>query len=234
MNKNTNINWSIIKVVIFDVDGTLYSQSKLRKKMMFSIFFYYLLRPWRVEELLMLYNFRVERERMTSDQIDDLENEQYVWCATKKKYSVRKLKDVIGKWIFEFPNRYLNSCIYPGTMDFFEALKSYGIKIAIYSDYKALEKIRSMNLWADLVVSSTDPEVNSFKPNPIGLLYIARKIGVGVQECLFIGDRDEKDGMCALNANMPYLIVGKQPFVSFAFYKDLRHLLFKFYKANLV
>jgi phosphoglycolate phosphatase/putative hydrolase of the HAD superfamily len=81
--------------------------------------------------------------------------------------------------------------------------------------------MHAMGLEADLIVSSTDSFVDRLKPDPKGLIYIANKLQVTSQECLFIGDRPELDGACAINAHMPYLIVDKKPYNSFDFYHRL-------------
>jgi HAD superfamily hydrolase (TIGR01549 family) len=223
MNTDSPINWADVKAVIFDVDGTLYTQSRLRKKMAYALLTYYAVRPWRVGDILILRHFRAEREKRTGHAGGDLENAQYKWCAQKGNYSVSRVKQVVNQWMFTFPNKYLAACTYPGTKSFFGKLKSLNIKIAIYSDYKAHDKLKAMDLPADLVVSSTDPEIDRFKPDPKGLLYIADKLGIQPQECLFIGDRPELDGECAINAGMPYLIVEKKPFDSFDFYQHLEN-----------
>ena len=219
------LDWNQTKVVIFDVDGTLYTQSKLRKKMLFSLLAYYALRPWRAKEMLMLQHFRQEREKRPGDTGPDLENAQYLWCAQKGNYDVSHLKKVVDQWIFTYPNKYLAGCTYPGTQALFETLRKNGIKIAIYSDYKAQDKLKAMGLAADLMVSSTDPYIDRLKPDPKGLLYIADQFKVAPQECLFIGDRPELDGECAIRANMPYLIVDKKPLNTFDFYTKLQHEL---------
>jgi len=225
MTKESGVDWRRIKVVIFDVDGTLYTQSKLRKKMLFSLLAYYALRPWRLKEMLMLQHFRHEREKRPGYAGPDLENAQYLWCAERGNYDVAQIKKVVAQWIFNYPNRYLAGCTYPGTKSFFEALQQNNIKIAIYSDYKAHDKLKAMGLPADMVVSSTDPHIDRLKPDPRGLLYIAEQLKVAPQECLFIGDRPELDGECAIRANMPYLIVEKKPLNIFDFYTNLKQEL---------
>jgi phosphoglycolate phosphatase/putative hydrolase of the HAD superfamily len=220
-----SIDWSSIKAVVFDVDGTLYTQSKMRKQMLFALLSYYLIRPWKIKELKMLSDFRKERESKAGFAGTDLENAQYEWCAQKGKYSTEKLKQVIEHWMFKFPNQYLSDCIYPGTKSFFEALKKKGYLIAIYSDYKAEAKLKAMNLSADLIVASTDSHIDRLKPDPKALNYIAKKFSLQPEECLFIGDRQELDGQCAINAGWPYLIVNKQPFNSFSFYSNLENQL---------
>jgi phosphoglycolate phosphatase/putative hydrolase of the HAD superfamily len=111
--------------------------------------------------------------------------------------------------------------MYPGTASFFKTLQQNDKKIAVYSDYRAVDKLRSMGLHADLVVASTDPEIDRLKPDPTALFHIMDKLGVSPEECLFIGDRPELDGECAINANMPYLIVEKEPADQFNFYSQL-------------
>lgn len=221
MAQNNTIDWSSIKLVIFDVDGTLYDQSRLRKKMMGALVQYYLLRPWRLNEMRILAHFRSEREKKAGAIGPDLENAQYTWCAEKGGYKLAQVKEVVAKWIFDFPNQYLPDCTYPGTQDFFAALRRQGIKIGIYSDYKAHAKLEAMGLVADYIIASTDPEVDRLKPDPKGLQYLVAQAGVNLNECLFIGDRQEMDGDCALKAGMPYLIIDKKPYKDFTHYHQL-------------
>jgi phosphoglycolate phosphatase/putative hydrolase of the HAD superfamily len=225
MDNIINANWLALKVVILDVDGTLYDQLRLRKKMAYALAAHYSMRPWRLREMLILHHFRAEREKRSGYTGGDLENAQYIWCADKGNSSLDKVKRVVNQWMFTFPNQYLADCTYPGVKGFFAELKTRNIKIAIYSDYKAHDKLQAMGLEADLVVSSTDREVDRLKPDPKGLLYIANELQAKPQECLFIGDRQELDGECAINANMPYLIVDKKPFTSFDFYQHLVNTL---------
>lgn len=203
------IKWNKIKVVIFDLDGTLYNQSALRKRMFFSLIKYYTLRFWRIKELLVLYHFRAEREKRTGYNGPDLERQQYDWCAEKLNIPAAKIRKIVDYWIFSYPNQYLSLSIYPGVKELFETLNKLGVKTAIYSDYKAKDKIAAMGLHADLIVSSTDSEIDRFKPDPAGVNYIIKAFNVSPEECLFVGDREELDGRCAANAGVPYQILDK-------------------------
>ncbi len=216
-----SIDWQRLKVVIFDVDGTLYSQSRLRKKMLFSLLSYYLTRPWRLNELLILHHFRADRENRAGIYCPDMENAQYTWCTEKGNFSAGQVKKVVQYWMFEYPLRYIADCTYPGIRELFAVLRRQEIKIAIYSDYQAKDKLKAMSLKADLVVSSTDPGIDRLKPDPAGLFRIVRQLKVLPQECLFIGDRPELDGVCAGHAGMPCLIVEKKPFDQFDFFQKL-------------
>ncbi len=202
-----NTLWQHKKVIIFDVDGTLYNQSKLRKKMAFKLLAYYILRPWRYRDLLIIKTFREEREKRAGQSYKNLQEEQFKWCADKLNLSVEKVKKVVLKWMFEQPNRYLHSCIYPEITAFFETIREEKIPIAIYSDYPAKEKLNFMKLKADFFVSSTDDHINALKPLPNGLMAVCKHFNIEANDCLFIGDRHEMDGLCAENAGMPYYII---------------------------
>ncbi|MBB6269870.1 HAD superfamily hydrolase (TIGR01549 family) [Pedobacter cryoconitis] len=204
------IDWENLKVLILDVDGTLYSQSRLRTKMLFALLKYYLVRPLQLKELLILYFFRSEREKRAGYCSNNLENEQYQWCAAKVSAPLKKIQAVVSKWMFEFPNPYLYDCRYPELYPFLQLVKKHQIKIAVYSDYKALDKLKELKIDADLVVASTDASINCLKPKPLALFYIMQKLEVRPEQCLYIGDREELDGACAASAKIRYLNINKR------------------------
>lgn len=175
--------------------------------MFFALIKHYLLRPGRLKELATIYHFRAEREKRHGYCGTDLENEQYEWCAAKVNLPVEQIKQVVSKWIFEFPNSYLLESRFPGIPSLISASKESGIKIAVYSDYAAIDKLKYLEIETDIAIASTDTEINCMKPSPKGLLHIMKIFNVQPGECLFIGDRDELDGHCANNAAIPYLNV---------------------------
>ncbi|RAK69855.1 HAD family hydrolase [Hymenobacter edaphi] len=219
------MEWQHIKAVIFDVDGTLYTQGKLRRKMLVALLSHYALRPWRLRDMLILRRFRHEREKNLAYAGPDLEADQYAWCADNRPAAIPAIREVVGRWMFEHPNRYLRGCMYPGIGEFFAVLRARRIPIGIYSDYPAHAKLAAMGLKADVVISSTDAAVNRLKPNPRGLLLMAEELGLAPEECLFIGDRPELDGECARRAHMPFLLVEQKPLPEFDFYHGLTRQL---------
>ncbi len=204
------INWSKIKVVIFDVDGTLYDQRKLRRYRLKKLIGYYIVMPQHLRELKILRDFRREREKHSFDAVSDIENGQYNWGAQASGVSPEIVRSVVEKWIFNIPLQHIPYCRYPGVLEFFNNLHKRGITSAIFSDYPAKEKVDALRLSPNCIVCSTDRNVDRLKPDPKGLFVIVETLGVSVEECLFIGDRDDHDGECARKARMPYLILKRR------------------------
>jgi FMN phosphatase YigB (HAD superfamily) len=73
----------------------------------------------------------------------------------------------------------------------------------------------------DAMVCATKKEVDRFKPHPAGLILTAKKLGVPVTNCFFIGDRDDKDGECARRAGMPYLILSRYSICAVDWYREM-------------
>jgi putative hydrolase of the HAD superfamily len=200
----------IPKAVIFDVDGTLYDQRKLRFCMVREMVTCVLWQPGRIAELRIIWLFRRMREKHQAEAASDLESRQYVWAAQAAGVAPEKVRKVVQEWVFERPLAYLPSCRYPGAQALFLQFQRQGIPIGIFSDFPAQNKLQAMGLTAQVTVSATCAGVNRLKPDPTGLLATAAKLGVPPPDCLFIGDRDAKDGECARRAGMPYLILNSR------------------------
>lgn len=218
MNK---IDWINLKAIILDVDGTMYHQSKLRKKMLFELLKYYLFQPMQVRDLFILYHFRKVREKMAGQQHENLEEVQYQICADQLNLSIVRIKKVVSKWLLQSANQYLADYRYPGLIEFLKLMSAAQIKTAVYSDYPAVEKLKAMQLSVDLIVASTDSSVNALKPNPKGLLSILDTFQLIASQAIFIGDRAELDGQCALKAEMPFILISREKKKAEQFYNQL-------------
>lgn len=197
---------SAIKAIIFDLDGTLYSQRKLRALMAFDLSIYYLIHPKMIGEIGILAAFRKERDAHDSPSSGKLlSHEQFEWAAHRTGQSVERVAAVVDRWIYKRPLKYLLSCRFEKAAEIFRHAKERNIPVAIASDYPVAEKMKALNLDFQVGACATDPAVNAFKPRPDVLLEAARQLGVNPECCLMIGDRDEKDGAAAHAAGMSYL-----------------------------
>ncbi len=196
-----------IRAVIFDVDGTLYNQKKLRRLMFFEIIKHYSTRPWRWKEIKILQDFRDQREKNASVNCENIEKVQYEWGAKVSGVSPEQVKGVTAQWIFQYPLKHLYHCRYPGVCRFMEELKEQEIITAVFSDYPSAEKLSALQVSPHHLFSSTDKDIDRLKPDPRGLFVISQRLDLPVECCLFIGDREDRDGECARRAGMPYYIL---------------------------
>lgn len=196
-----------MKAVIFDVDGTLYHQRKLRLFLISDMVLSVLRAPATYGELKIVRDFRKAREALGNGAAGRIERRQYEWGAGRSHVSAVLVRRAVQRWMLERPLRYLPYCRFEDAAERFAELRAAGIRIGVFSDYPAREKLQVLGLQADAVVSATDEDVDRLKPAPEGLCRTAEKLGIPVGECLFIGDRDDKDGECARRAGMPYLVL---------------------------
>ncbi|MDJ0796359.1 MAG: HAD family hydrolase [Calothrix sp. MO_167.B12] len=209
VSKNTKINIDIqkAKAVIFDVDGTLYNLKKMYGIVALEIARYYLQHPQKIREIKIITTFMEEREKHALDVVDDVENAQYEWAAKKSQTSPEKVRKIVEKWIFKIPLQHMYDCRRLEVLELFKNLIINGIPTGVFSDYPAEAKLAKLGLSPDCIVSATDKNVGRLKPDPKGLFIAAEILGVAVEDCLLIGDRNDKDGECARRAGMPYLIL---------------------------
>ena len=190
-------NWSRYKAVLFDVDGTLYNQSRLRRIMAVELAVYSLLHPLRWRDPFILSRFRKLREEMFETEEDSLLEAQYRWTAKALNIPPDRVRRIADEWLLKRPLRHLRSCRPEGLDQLFARIRNQGIRIGVFSDYPAVEKLKALDLSADLVGSALDPHINRLKPHTAGLAFLTRQFNVSPAECIHIGDREDRDGICA-------------------------------------
>lgn len=221
--KRYDIDFNKIRAVIFDVDGTLYDLSAVRREMALEIFLYYILRPLKWRDIKILLDFRRACRIHINDISDDLDNAQYTWAAGLSGAKPQQARELVKKWMFEKPLKHLAAHRYPFLMDFLKALSTKGIKAAFCSDFSPHDKLIALGIEFTHAFCSTEKGINRFKPDPKLFLAAADVMKVRPQECLVIGDTDELDGEAARRGGFPYIVLKKN--FAGTFYSDLTFLL---------
>lgn len=198
--------WGRIRVVVFDVDGTLYDQRSLRHRMRLALAAHCLMRPRDLMMWRTLQTFRRTREALAEQAHEGISRLQYELPAALLELSPNTVERAVQTWMHERPLLYLRQCRYPGVERVFKVLRSSGRTIAIFSDYPAQAKLWALGLRADLHVAASDPDVERLKPHTLGLQRVLERVGAGPEECLYIGDRDERDGECARRLGVHFLL----------------------------
>ena len=188
---------------VFDVDGTLYYQNKLRLIMGKRLLMYYLLHPLKFKDLIIIKNFRSLRENAKDT------NGLFDITAKKCNVSVSRVNEVIKKWIYENPIDALIASKDDTLLAIIDKLKANGKTVAIWSDHEADDKLKALKLSTDYVYTAEQERVGELKPSPKGLNLIMSDLNVPKDKTIMIGDRMVKDGEAAKKAGCDYLILSK-------------------------
>lgn len=192
------------KLYVFDLDGTLYNQPRLRYIMATRLMKYYLLHPIKIPEMLWIQDFR-----KTKDSWKENSNEDNIIAdvATRHNKDADVVKAVIQKWIYENPLSALAKTKYDKVIELIEKLRRDKKTVVILSDYPTEDKLTALGVICDASYSTTDERIGELKPSPKGLMVVMGDFKAKPSETLMIGDRDEKDGKSAELAGCAYLNV---------------------------
>lgn len=194
------------RLVIFDVDGTLYNQRRLRRRMALELMRRLAWTPAGRRKIRILRSFRRIRETLADEEAEDITTRQYEEPAAELRISADEVRAVTNEWIEQRPLPLLPDCAEPGVAELFAELRRAGRTIGILSDYPAVDKLAALELTADIIVSAVDPAVDRLKPHPRGLELILAKTQITPAHTVLIGDRIERDGLCAQRCGVRFLL----------------------------
>jgi FMN phosphatase YigB (HAD superfamily) len=199
-----------IAAVLFDLDGTLYDQRRMRAFMAIELASLALTHPlraprrWRV-----LAAYRKAQESLRSSALAGATQLDVV--ARRTGVNAAEVEHIVGEWMFERPLKYLPACRAAGLFDLLRFLRSRGIQIGVLSDYPAEAKLGALGLdgWFSVVLCSTDPAIGALKPDPRGFIAACERWRIDPGEVLVVGDRLDVDAAGADAAGMPCVIIGR-------------------------
>ena len=185
------MKWNEAGGYIFDVDGTLYPQKKVRVNMALRLTKYYLIRPFKWKEVAAIYYFRKlrENEKYKSQPMEYL----YKNISLRLGVPEKAIFETIHRWMFTEPLDLLKKYRYTEITDFIIKKYNEGTKIIIYSDYPALDKLKAMGIKYNSVYTSCDESIQEQKPSERAMKKILQDIKIPPEKIIYIGDRDEKD-----------------------------------------
>lgn len=195
------------RLYVFDLDGTLYDQPKLRLIMAMRLMLYYMCHPFSVKELLILQHFRKVKDTWTGSSSEE---EIYKRVADDKKTSPDKVAGIVKKWIYDNPLSALKSASDEHLAKWIAYLRKEGKKVVVLSDYPTKDKLNALGITVDGQYGPDDERLSELKPSPKGLQIIMQDTGISAEDILMIGDRDEKDGASARAAGVDSLILKRR------------------------
>lgn len=202
------------RAVLFDVDGTLYHQTRVRLIILRKMVAWSLSRPtigYRTVNALRAYRRAQEKLRNSGQRHADLDKAQISEARRTANVSEEFLRTAVARWMQAEPLSTLVDARREGLIECLHRFKSHGISLGVVSDYPAALKLQSLgveNLF-DVVVSAQDVDVGEFKPSPRGLLAAVKRLGVAAREAVYVGDRTDVDAQAARHAGMDCFIIGR-------------------------
>ena len=207
-------DWTTVRAVLFDVDGTLYGQALIRVLMAVELLslpvslrsVHRAMRVWRAIKM-----FRAVREELRSIEPGqrDLASLQYRETAKRIGEDASEIERWVEEWIHRRPLKYLRLGRRVGLESFLGELARAGMKTGVLSDYPCDDKLRALGLGGrfSLSLCTTDPEIGAFKPHAAGFLRACDLWGLSPDQVLYVGDRPDVDAAGAAAAGMPCAIV---------------------------
>lgn len=216
-------DWQDVRLVVFDVDGTLYRQRGLRFAML-RMLVADAIATRSVQTFRILSLYRSHREVLADDRVRDFERKLIAHVAEQTRTSAAIVAATVAEWIETRPLPHLKPQVIAGAAPLFAAIRRSGRQVAALSDYPAQAKLDAMGLAADFVVSAAD--VGIMKPDPTGLLDVIARAGATPATTVMIGDRAERDGEAARQAGVRVLIRSSGPIAGYQIFADFNDPLF--------
>jgi FMN phosphatase YigB (HAD superfamily) len=203
------------KALIFDVDGTLYHQDILRRRMLprlLTACATNLPEGVRVLRAIVAYRRAQEAMRRPSDRYSDLRQAQIEMASRSSGIDSDILGAVVSEWMERRPLGLVRGCLRAGAPELLKQAKESGCRLGVFSDYPAEEKLKTLGvrMFFDAVVCASDRDVQRFKPDPQGIEVTVRRLGVRKDEALYVGDRAEVDAIAAQRAGIGCAIIGRR------------------------
>lgn len=219
------VDWSAFAFVVFDVDGTLYDQRALRRRMVPALLRDAIAQR-SVTNLRVINAYRKIREHLGDEEAVDFEPQLIAETCASTGAAEQQVCAIVREWMETRPLPYLMSCRFPGVAELFAGLKQNGKVVGVLSDYPAHEKLAALGLVADHVVSAPERRVGRLKPHPKGLEVLMEDAGFTASETILIGDRVSRDGYAAQRAGAASLILSRTPQAEWQTFGRFDHPLF--------
>ncbi|WP_429131939.1 HAD family hydrolase [Ensifer sp. 4252] len=225
------MQWDTIRLVVFDLDGTLYEQRCLRLKMLLRLAAD-AASSRSLEVIRVLKEFRRCREELGETQAPGFETRQYQTVAERTGHLPEYVRSLVEEWIERRPLEILHKCRSSGVERLFCGLSAKGKTIAVLSDYPARDKLRALHLAADVIVYAGDPDVGFLKPHPAGLRHILNEAKVPPSAAIMIGDRVDRDWEVARRSGVRALIKSRRPLADIDTFRDFEDDVFSVVAAT--
>lgn len=192
-----------IKAIIFDLDGTLYDNTKLPRYVIAHSLFH----------LRLLANERISRHHMAG-RYYGTKGATYHELFRRISLSTGVVEEKVAAWYWQIflplQVKMLQKHFHPKpwVKTLLPQLKEKGIKLACFSEYGFVrEKLKALDIDLELFDLLIDaPSAGGCKPCRKAFLRVAEKLETAPEDILMMGDRENSDGAGAEAAGMHFYL----------------------------
>lgn len=162
--------------------------------------------PLRFRDVIIVREYRRVHETFHSMECDNLEEALVAAVGARLSIGHQQIRGVVNEWLFGRPLKYLRYACFPEIKATIDHLKKNGVAVAFLSDHYPVGKLEALGFKVEGMYYSTRPDLNCLKPNPKLLSKILSDFGVRPEECIVIGDRNDRDGELARVAGARFIL----------------------------
>lgn len=224
-----NVDFTKIKAVAFDIDGTLYRAIDLSIRIT-PLFFAH-------NQFFLKYGL-VRKILRKNSVCSDFTKEQARLMALKLHCTTEKAQEKLDKIVYKGFSKYFHS-ISPcrGSIELIHKLKNNGYKIGLLSDFPPEQKgdIWGIKEICDVCIGTE--EIGALKPSSIPFIKLAELLQISPEEVLYVGNSHKYDVIGANQAGMKtawiitplqkiYKKKSKIADITFVHYNELENIIF--------
>ncbi len=204
-----------IAAIFFDVDGTLYDSSIMKKKMLMKIILAAFKGKFCFKQYLMIQTYRSIHRELQAEPPEErnipLAKYHIDLTAERLNMNPSEVHKVIFKWMRREPLSLLKSCRYEGLCLLLNELKQH-CELGVFSDYPVEDKLKALGVesYFKWNLSSHDHESNGYKPRGNGFKRLCRQTNLKPEEILYIGDEMNSDILGAKTHGINAILVNRK------------------------
>jgi putative hydrolase of the HAD superfamily len=193
------VDWSRVRAVSWDVDGTLYGLTDLRRALRFMA----LVRAvwpstWRDLRALQAFTRAMNDVRLQGGDLSGLRLElpRAEHAAIETRWLIPALARIGPR---------------SGAAELRARLAARGVRQVVLSDHPAREKLRALGLEGAFEQVFEGEALGWLKPSPRLFQVVVEALGVAPDELLHVGDREDTDGAGARAAGCQSIVLAPGP-----------------------
>jgi len=193
------ISWERVRVVSWDIDGTLYDLHQFMAALKGDLLKRVLRLQWYsvLVDLSRLVRFKIHMDKVRKGapeyRVGTLEGRDTIGLTMAKLYA--ELLPDLG--------------LLQGVRELLDWIESTGRMQIVFSDYRQSTKLQALEVSAYFAYVFAGEDIGYLKPSPLAFHEIIEQLRIEPDQMLHIGDRTDTDGAAAPEVGFQVAIIGE-------------------------